>query len=267
MHSGPPPESVAVAMGNYVDEFVSAILLIPRGDQRDPPGDHWGTGWLVQEFDEPILATCEHVARKQSQGTLGYSCHGCDLGISVGSKFDLHPFEIDFAKASISKTFRTVEHRGKCTIKAQYADFHSPVAEEYFYTYGFPGVDARAGFGQHEAKGMGVFLREVDFDPASFTQNPVPVLGTHICLAWNPENASELLGTTGELSLPNGMSGAPLWNTRYVEVTQRGDQWKPSDSKITGIVWGHSAKSGHLFATPINLFIDLLFPRQVIPTC
>ena len=260
MHFSPPPESVAAAMGDYVDEFVSAVLLVLPGDQRNPPGDHWGTGWLVQEFDEPILATCEHVARRQSQGTLGYSCHGCDSGISVGSKFDLYPYEIDFAKAGISKTFRGVEHKGKCTVKAQYAERHSPVEGEYLYVYGFPGVDARAGFGQHLAQGMGVFLRESDFDANTFTETPVPVFGTHICLAWNPEEASGMLGTTGELSLPNGMSGAPLWNTRYLEVTERGDQWHPSYSQITGIVWGHSAKSGHLFATPVELFIHLLFP-------
>ena len=259
MRCTPPPESVAAQMDDYVDPYVAAILLIPDGDDSDPPGDHWGTDWLVEEFDEPILATCEHVARNQLQGSLGYSCHGCDSGISVGSKFDLHPYEIDFAKANIAKTFRKNKHKGNCTSKAQHADCHSPVEGEYFYAYGFPGVDARAGFGQHEAQGMGVFLREVDFDPTSFTENPAPIRGTHICLAWNPENASGLLGTTGELSLPNGMSGAPLWNTRYVEVTQRGDNWHPRDSRITGVVWGHSAKSGHLFATPIELFIDLLF--------
>lgn len=263
MPSGPPPNSVAVAMGDYVDTFVSAILFIPHGDERNPPGDHWGTGWLVEAFGEPTLATCEHVAREQSRGTLGYSCHGCDSGISVGSRFDLHPYEIDFAKASITKTFRKIKHNGKCTIKAQYAECHAPVEGEYFYAYGFPGVDARAGFGQHEAQGMGVFLREVDFDPTSLTETQPPVFGTHICLAWNPESASGLLGTTGELSLPNGMSGSPLWNTRYVEVTQRGGEWSPSDSRITGIVWGHSAKSGHIFATPVNLFIDFLFPSAI----
>lgn len=260
MHSGPPPDSVAAAMGEYVDPFVSAILFIPDKDERDPPGDHWGTGWPVEVLGAPILATCEHVARKQAQGILGYSCHGCDSGISVGGTFDLHPHPIDFAKADISKTFKKVTHSGKCTTRPQYADRHAPVEGEYLYAYGFPGVDARAGFGQHEAQGMGVFLREVDWDPNSFTETPPPVHGTHICLAWNPESASGLLGTTGELSLPNGMSGSPLWNTRYVEVTQRGDKWSPSDSRITGIVWGHSAKSGLLFATPVDLFVNLLFP-------
>lgn len=250
-------------MANYVDEFISAILFIPPGDQRDPPGDHWGTGWLAEESDEPILATCEHVARRQSEGILGYSCHGCNSGISVGSKFDLHPFEIDFAQARISATFGRIPHKGKCTKRAQYADRHSPVQGEYFYAYGFPGVDARVGFGQHEAQGMGVFLREVDFDPAAFTEAPVPVRGTHICLAWNPEFASGLMGTKGELSLPKGMSGSPLWNTRYAEVTRKGGKWHPSDSRITGIVWGHSAKSGQLFATPVDSFIHLLFPAHM----
>lgn len=259
MHSGPPPDFVATAMGDYVDPFVAAILFIPKGDDRDPPGDHWGTGWLVDSLGSPVLATCEHVARKQSQGTLAYSCHDCDFGVSVGSTFDLHLYPIDFAKASVSKTFDTVKHLGKCTTKAQYAERHAPVEGEYFYAYGFPGVDARVGFGQHEAKGMGVFLREVDFDPASFEETPCPIHKTHMSFAWNPEDATRLLGTTGDLSLPNGMSGAPLWNTRYVEVTQRGDKWSPSDARIAGIVWGHSAKAGLLFATPSRLFLDLVF--------
>lgn len=260
MRSGPPPDSVVMAMGDYVDPFVSSILHIPYGDERDPPGDHWGTGWLVETLGVPNLATCEHVARKQSQGTLGYSCYGCESGISVGSAFDLHPYKIDFAKTSISKTFQKIKHSGTCTTRSQYAERHSPVKGEYFYAYGFPGFDAREGFGQHEAQGMGVFLREVDWVPTTFAETPSPVQGTHICLAWNPDSTSGLLGTTGALSLPNGMSGSPLWNTRYAEVTQRGEEWSPSDSRITGIIWGHSAKSGLLFATPVNLFIDLLFP-------
>lgn len=257
--SAPPPEFVVEAMGEYVEKYITAINFIPRGDDRDPPGDHWGTGWLVEECNRPIIATCEHVAIKQLQGILGYSCSGSEYGVSVGGEFSLYPFELDFAHADISKTFNMVGHKGECTTKEHYADSHSPVADEYLYVYGFPGADAQVGFGQHEIRGMGVFLREVQFDPSAFTEAPVPVLGKHISCAWSTNLATPLMGTSGSLSLPNGMSGSPLWNTRYTEVTNAGGIWTPCDSRITGIVWGHSAKMTRLFATPVESFKKLLF--------
>ncbi|MFZ4215310.1 hypothetical protein ACOZB2_28455, partial [Pantoea endophytica] len=218
--SAPPPDFVVKEMGDFVEKYVVALAFIPREDPRDPPGDHWGTGWLVEGSSGPILATCEHVATEQSQGQLGYSCYGGEQGISVGSQFSLHPFPLDFAKADITKTFKRLEHAGECSNINHYAVSHCPVEDEYLYAYGFPGADVQVGFGQHEIRGMGVFLREVDFDPVNFSQTPVPVKGTHICCAWNPEMASPLVGTTGNLSLPDGMSGSPLWTTTYIEVSQ-----------------------------------------------
>lgn len=83
--------------------------------------------------------------------------------------------------------------------------------------------------------------------------------GKHICCAWNPKLAIALLDTKGDLSLPDGMSGSPLWNTRYVEVTRAGGKWTPQDARITGIVWAHSSKACQLFATPVNLFRNIIF--------
>lgn len=64
--------------------------------------------------------------------------------------------------------------------------------------------------------------------------------------------------TKGALSLPDGMSGSPLWNTRYEEITRQGRSWKPEDARITGIVWGHSAKARQIYATPIEAFAEQL---------
>jgi hypothetical protein len=264
----PPPESVVKELCDYVEKYITALTYIPHGDPRDPPGKHSGTGWLVQDSNGPILATCEHVARAQSSGKIGYSCFGCEYGISLNNQFSLYPFDIDFAKADIENTFRGVMHKGKwfeikhqgeCTTIDHYAENHCPVEDEYLYVYGFPGADAVAGFGQHEMRGMSVFLREVEFDPENFSEIPFPIKGKHICCAWNPKLAIALLDTQGDLSLPPGMSGSPLWNTRYVEVTKAGGKWTPQDARITGIVWGHSSKSCQLFATPVEMFRNIIF--------
>jgi len=64
--------------------------------------------------------------------------------------------------------------------------------------------------------------------------------------------------TKGVLSLPDGMSGSPLWNTRYEEITRQGRSWKAEDARITGIVWGRSAKARQMYATPIEAFAEQL---------
>jgi hypothetical protein len=68
-----------------------------------------------------------------------------------------------------------------------------------------------------------------------------------------------MLQSKGALSLPDGMSGSPLWNTRYEEFRREGRPWTPANARITGMIWGHSSKASQLYATPIErLTEDLL---------
>lgn len=258
----PISDAQAAALADFVEPFVCPIHVLKKGDDREPPGDHWGTGWFYGSDADPLIVTCEHVARmhRPPEIKLGYECSGSGFGITVDSAFVEVPHPVDAARATIKKYFRHLEHNGQCVPRALVADAHRPVPGELLYVYGFPGMDAASGFGMHSVVGTCAFLREVELNPAVFTEDPPhPAPEKHISLAWSPESARPLLGTRGSLSLPNGMSGSPLWNTRYEEIALQGGEWKPSDARVTGMVWGHSAKAGQLYATPIETLIEQLF--------
>jgi hypothetical protein len=54
----PPPEDFANEMANYVDHFISAISIIEKNDDRDPPGDSLGTGAFILLGKQIYVVTC-----------------------------------------------------------------------------------------------------------------------------------------------------------------------------------------------------------------
>lgn len=245
-------------MGDFVDAFVTAITSIPLEDTRDPPGDHRGTGWITEIGGHPLLCTCEHVARFQRKCVLGYSCFGGENGISVGRQFTCNPLPLDFAVASLERSWGVITHQGKCISQSMISRSHAPAESEYLYFYGFPGSDAITAYGEHRIRGTGVFLHEVDFNPAVLAEEPLANPKMHITMSLSPAHAVPLTPATGDLPLPDGMSGSALWNTRYREVTDSGRDWTPEDARVTGIVWGASQKSGVVLATRIEHFRHLI---------
>lgn len=257
MSQAPLSDAEAEALANFVEPYVCAIQFIPKNDTREPLGSHLGTGWLFEHEGSPCIVTCEHVARWQKRGRLGYSCFGCESGISIEGKFVEAPHPVDAAVATIKNSFKVLIHNGHCVPRSLFATSHEPVQGELLYAYGFPGADAKQMFDTQIVQGTAVFLREIELNDAVFKEEPPhPAPEIHICLAWSPEHAFPMLGTRGSLSLPDGMSGSPLWNTRYEEITRQGGTWRPTDARITGMVWGHSAKACQLYATPIEALVD-----------
>ncbi|WP_426803951.1 hypothetical protein [Stenotrophomonas sp. SrG] len=252
------PQFLVDQMGDLVERFTTAITSIPVGDDRLPPGDHHGTGWLIDIDGHPFICTCEHVANFQNEGVLGYSCYGSANGISVGKEFELHPLPLDFAIASLNSSWGIISHQGVCIPQSMIAAVHSPVEGEYLYFYGFPGSEAKALFEEHYIQGTGVFMHEIEFVQKTLEEEPRADPEMHICMSLSPVDAIPLTPGTRELPLPQGMSGSALWNTRYREVTDQGKKWAPEDARLTGIVWGASQKTGVAVATPIEHFRHLM---------
>jgi hypothetical protein len=50
---------------------------------------------------------------------------------------------------------------------------------------------------------------------------------------------SEEMKKTIQHNDPRGLSGSLVWNTRYVERKAAGQQWKPEDSIVTGLLRWH----------------------------
>ncbi|ELB2884318.1 TPA: hypothetical protein KDZ97_001594 [Vibrio parahaemolyticus] len=252
------PTHVVNQIWDFVDQFICPIQFIPKGDDRSPPGDHHGTGWFVEKNGVPHICTCEHVAIHQEKGTLGYAPFGGDSGVSVGSSFALEVHPLDFAIANLSKTWSVISHQGKCIPQGQISTVYQPVDGEFLYFQGFPGVDAKAGFGQQNVKGLGVFLHEVVPPEELFNEKPPFDKKMHICMAWSPANATPLTEHADVLSVPSGMSGSVLWDTGLKKAKDACRDWSTDDIKAVGIVWGASSKAGVITATPIEYFYNLL---------
>ncbi len=243
------------AVATFVDPYICPIQTIPSGSAEQPPGWHYGTGWLYEREGLPFLVTCEHVSRRQISGAVGFNCHGSELGTNVDGTFVELPFPVDAAMASIAGSYGRVSHQGRCATRALTAPYRDAVQGELFYVCGFPGADARQGFGTQAVHALSAFIREEELNEEVFGEEPPhPDARLHICLGWSPARAIAVGDTIGALSLPDGMSGSPLWNTRYEEVTRQGTSWQPEDARITGLVWGHSAKARQIYATPIEAF-------------
>lgn len=252
------PEHVVNQIWDYVDQFICPINYIPRGDLRIPPGDHHGTGWFIEKNSIPHLCTCEHVAKYEAYGTLGYAPYGGSFGVNVGSKFSLNKHPIDFAMADISSTWAHICHRGKLIPKEKFAAVHQPAEGELLYFQGFPGADTNSAFGQHNVKALSAFLYEVVPPEELYNETPLFEDKLHICMAWSPANATPLTPHANVLSTPPGMSGSILWDTGYIKAKNEDRDWSINDIKVTGIVWGASSKACVITATRIENFYHLL---------
>jgi hypothetical protein len=253
-----PPQSVIEQAWDYVEQFICPIQFIREGDNRTPPGDHHGTGWFVEKHGVVHICTCEHVANFQDKGKIGYAPFGGDCGINVGRQFFVEAHPVDFAIADASRTWILISHKGKCIPLESFDKKHQPVEGEYLYLQGFPGADSQAIWGQHNVKGLGAYLHEVEPPSELFSEHPPFKAGYHICMAWNPANATSLTEAAIDLSAPGGLSGSVLWNTRYQEVSGQGRNWSVNDMRVTGIVWGASSKAGVITATPIEHILQFI---------
>lgn len=253
-----PPKEIFEEIWDFVDQFICPIARIPKNDTRNPPGDHHGTGWFTEIAGDPHLCTCQHVARDQATYVLGYAPTGGDSGVGIRSLFTLWPHPVDFARANVSATWDLISHKGKTIPKSLFDQKHQPVSGEFLYLQGFPGADSKAYFEQHNVKGLGAYLHEVEPPAELLLEEPPFKTNYHICMAWNPANAVALTEVAGVLSVPNGLSGSVLWNTHFQEAAAQGRQWSISDMKVTGIVWGASSKAGVVAATPIEHILQFL---------
>lgn len=245
-----PPEHVVNGMGALVSPYTCGIVFVPHGDEREPPGNHEGTGSLF-DLGVPTLVTCEHVVQGQNQGVIAYNRYGAEFGTSVGTRFQVHNVE-DIAKASLKKSWDKVAHEARLLSLNSLASTHAPVAGEYLYVQGFPAYESHAAFETHQNQAVELFLHEVDFPEGLQNEDPRASPLRHITLASNPANAKSLNAQASDILLLGGMSGSLLWNTRYVEVTAGGRAWTAAEARISGIVWGESSKYCVLVATPIQ---------------
>jgi hypothetical protein len=83
----------------------------------------------------------------------------------------------------------------------------------------------------------------------------------HFGVGYSPERAQRIdesnASSSPGLSIPPGLSGSLVWNSRRLECFYADRPWDPSMALVTGIIWGWSNRD-YLIATKVEHFRNFL---------
>ncbi|MDX7900127.1 hypothetical protein [Aeromonas media] len=261
-------------LGNLVSTYRTMISIIYPNDMRSPPGDLHGTGSYFEVDGNIFLLTCEHVGKFITDAELCASFNGSEAAFSLPNTFSSLLYPADIAITAITKnTWESIPHSARTIPYAHFAEKHDPIDNELMYVSGYPGelsrvwpamnpesVDDVDGAGIQYCTAISLICEINDvFDHVMNQDNPQPLEDMHFLLPYTPEFATYMNDERDNI-LPRapGLSGSLVWNTRYREIKRAGGIWKPSDARVTGIIWGNSTKAGVLVATPVEYIRQLI---------
>lgn len=228
--------ATASAMGDRIQQFMTPISRI----LHEAEGRLEGTGSYLALGNEAYLLTNEHVAAAIRETRLGHMFYGDESVYEVRSHFASISEPIDAAIARVHLTASAA-----AVPLSFYADRHEPAMGELLYIAGYTGE--RSGF---------IFETLISPLTSYLAQEAITqsdALGAyHFAIPWLPGRARKADFRTPDLSLPPGMSGSLVWNTRRVELALRGQSWSPEDARVTGLVRSWSDCSTWVYATRVE---------------
>lgn len=234
------------AMGDHVQQFMTPISRI----LNEAEGRLEGTGSYLAIDDAAYILTNEHVAAAMRESRLGHMFYGDESVYEVRSHFASISAPTDAAIAPVD-----LAASAAAVPMSSYADRHETVKGELLYIAGYAGE--RSGF---------IFETLISPLTSYLVQEDVTqsdVLDTHhFAIPWLPGRARKAEPCAPDLSLPPGMSGSLVWNSRRVEFAQRGWPWSPGDAKVTGLVRSWSDCSTWIYATRVE-YLRAAFPEML----
>ena len=199
-----------------------------------------GTGSYVSRESFRLLLTCEHVAEQQP---MHYRFHGSDRVFEHKGRWMMEKHPVDLAFAFIDDDqWNACSHQAQAIPFKRFAPCHAPAdPSEILFFRGFAGENARYAFGVHQTPSSCYASQEKENsgDKQIFE------------IIWEPE-CTQLSSQTSQEARDQmkfedagGFSGSLVWNTRYLEVTQKGREWTPEDAVVTGIlrIWDKDTKT------------------------
>lgn len=223
-----------------------------------------GTGSLVDVNGVKVLLSNEHTIKNER---LQYSFPNHDRYVSGAyAKWVIdHPTDVGLSRIP-DETWSMYGEGAFAIPLNRFALRHDTCPNEILWTAGFPGARvkqlaatyavAQVLSTQEHIFREGDVLHE-QFDPAY-----------HFGVGYSPEKAQrfdEHDTSSPGLSVPPGLSGSLVWNSRRLECFYAGRQWEPSMALVTGIIWGWP-NSDYLIATKVEHFRDFLIEASQLPS-
>lgn len=233
---------VTTAMQEYTKKFVTPISLAIEYDY----GELLGTGNYVDLRGQKHLLTNEHVAKGVLLHSLAHQFLNSDTVFRASNPFQVFTQPLDVAVSVIDENiWRHVQHNSAALPEEKWAIVHTPVKGEILFFKGFSGERARFHFGHLFTQATSYGVQEVPLPAEDRRLNS----RFHFALDYRPALATPINGDTRGLPLPTGFSGSLVWNTRFVELREKGNAWTPDCAEVTGLVWGWPPSRACIVAT------------------
>lgn len=236
------------AMTGYVPKFMTPISRVISCDE----GELEGTGSFLAIDGTTFLLTNEHVAAALKRQPLAVKFCGNDQFFVLRSDFAVITAPTDAAIARVDMSGAASATPVPLSLCANH---HQPAEGELLFIAGYPGQRSK-------------FMYKTLFSPLTpyLTQEDLAqtaVLDIHyFAVPWLPDRAWSLDERSPGLSLPPGMSGSLVWNTRRVEFLRSHRHWSPEDARVTGMVFGWSACANWVYATKVE-HLRSAFPQLI----
>lgn len=244
-------------MLEHVKPFSTPISKVIEDDY----GMHLGSSSFLTDGGFIYLITNEHVARKMKSLPLAHQFYGSDSVTMVLNPFAEKKKPIDVAISKISDdAWAACEHSAQAIPLERFSSKHQPVDGELLFLIGYSQERSKFHFGTLFSPGTPYCTQIADFPTDAGDIN------THFAIHYRPALAESVDGSTSGLPKPPGLSGSLVWNTRFVEISEKGEQWSPENACVTGIVWFWPEPSLCLLATKVEYMMldELLINAQSV---
>jgi len=231
--------------------------LTPDGEGRLE-----GTGAYLEYGLKRLIITNEHVIRDYRLRQFGHQLLGCDDVFRLEKPRALEGHPVDAAICIIkSALWNSRPHTAELVPLSRIARRHRPVPGELLYLSGYPGE--RSGF---------IFDTLISYATRLVTQEVRPedsVTGLHpnYFALYYPVGKARSVdpNNTRPLSLPPGLSGSLIWNTRRIECHARNISWSPEQARVTGLLCSWIEKPPYVVALRSEVMLNFLRRRTASP--
>jgi len=236
---------VVEKMKEHVKTFTTPISKALTHNE----GEHLGSASFINVAGSIYIVTNEHVANETNYASRAHQYHGATDVVRLLNPVYAKPYPIDFAVSKIhEKSWTACSHNANGIPESRFAKKHDPVTGELLFFMGYSGERSKFLFGTLFAPGTPYLTQEIEF-PSGLDIGDNKF---HFALPYLTEKAWAVDGNTRGLPDPHGMSGSIVWNTKFIETTQKGQAWNPELAVVTGIIWGWPSSVGCLIATRVE---------------
>lgn len=212
-----------------------------------------GTGSYIEFSGKQLLITNEHVLREWKRHQFAHQFNECEDVFSLDAPLGLESHPVDAGICEIpDAVWQARSHQSRVVPASRLAMRHEPLPGELLFFCGFPQQRSQFAFGYIVSRGTPLLTQEL---PSPAVND---VHSNYFLMPYAPERALFAEAGGVALSMPPGLSGSLVWNTRRVECTTQNREWSPDLAQVTGMLCRWDPAISAVFAVRIEVLRGFL---------